>query len=102
RIPSADLRRHTERGGGGGDAALNPKVTVLMPVFNREQLVDDAIRSVTEQDFGDFELLVVDDGSTDGTPGVLAAWKKRDPRVVVITSPTNQGIPLALNLGLAH
>jgi glycosyltransferase involved in cell wall biosynthesis len=81
---------------------LNPKVTVLIPVFNREQLVDDAIRSVIEQDFDDFELLVVDDGSTDRTPDVLAAWKKRDSRVAVITSPTNQGIPAALNLGLAH
>jgi glycosyltransferase involved in cell wall biosynthesis len=81
---------------------LNPKVTVLMPVFNREGMVDEAIRSVVEQDFADFELLVVDDGSTDRTPEVLAAWAARDPRVVVVTSPTNQGVGAALNLGLAH
>ena len=73
-----------------------------MPVFNRERFVDAAIRSVLEQDFDDFELLLVDDGSTDGTPEILAAWTQRDPRVVVVTSPTNQGLPGALNLGLAH
>ncbi|HEX2836284.1 MAG TPA: glycosyltransferase family A protein [Thermoanaerobaculia bacterium] len=81
---------------------MKPKVTVLIPVFNREQFVDEAIRSVIEQDYDDFELLLVDDGSTDGTPSVLETWKQRDPRVVVITSPANQGIPGALNLGLAH
>ena len=81
---------------------MSPKVTVLIPVFNRERFVDEAIRSVVEQDFADFEVVVVDDGSTDRTPEVLAAWAKRDPRVVVVTSPENQGIPGALNLGLAH
>ena len=75
---------------------------MLVPVFNRERFVDEAIRSVLEQDFEDFELLLVDDGSTDRTPDVLEAWKQRDPRVVVVTSPTNLGIPGALNLGLAH
>jgi len=81
---------------------VTPTVTVLIPVFNRERFVDDAIRSVIEQDFADFELLLVDDGSTDRTPAVLEAWRQRDDRVVVVTSPTNQGIPDALNLGLAH
>ncbi len=79
-----------------------PKVTVLVPVFNRERFVDEAIRSVIEQDFDDFELLLVDDGSTDRTPEILEHWKKRDPRVVVVTFPTNQGFAAALNLGLAH
>lgn len=81
---------------------MNPKVTVLIPVHNRERFVDEAIRSVLEQDFNDFELLLVDDGSSDRTPDVLETWKQRDPRVAVVTSPTNQGIPGALNLGLAH
>ena len=81
---------------------MNPKVTVLIPVFNRERFVDEAIRSVFEQEFSDFELLVVDDGSTDRTPDVLESWKQRDPRIAVVTSPANQGIPAALNLGLAH
>jgi GT2 family glycosyltransferase len=81
---------------------VTPAVTVLVPVFNRERFVDDAIRSVIEQDFADFELLLVDDGSSDRTPAVLETWRRRDGRVVVVTSPTNRGIPDALNLGLAH
>lgn len=81
---------------------MNPKVTVLMPVFNRERFAGEAIRSVLEQDFDDFELLLVDDGSTDRTPEVLQTWKERDPRVVVLTLAENQGITAALNAGLAH
>lgn len=81
---------------------MKPKVTVLVPVFNREHFVDEAIRSVIDQDFADYELLLVDDGSTDRTPGVLVEWARRDPRIVVVTSPANHGIPGALNLGLEH
>lgn len=81
---------------------MSPRVTVLMPVFNREDLVEDAIRSVLEHGFDDFELLLVDDGSTDRTAEVLEAWRQRDARVVVVTSPANVGIARALNLGLAH
>jgi glycosyltransferase involved in cell wall biosynthesis len=81
---------------------MSPRVTVLMPVFNRERFVDEAIRSVVAQDFADFELLIVDDGSTDQTPAILRRWAERDARVVVITSPENQGIPAALNLGLRY
>jgi hypothetical protein len=79
-----------------------PKVTVLMPVFNRERFVDEAIQSVIAQDFADFELLVVDDGSTDRTPEVLRDWTQRDARIVVVALAENQGIPAALNAGLAH
>lgn len=73
-----------------------------MPVFNRERFVDEAIESIIAQDFSGFELLIVDDGSTDGTPQILRSWTQRDARVVVITSPENIGIPAALNLGLHH
>ncbi|MEO8034198.1 MAG: glycosyltransferase family A protein [Acidobacteriota bacterium] len=81
---------------------MSPRVTVLMPVFNRERFIDEAVRSVVGQDFSDFELLIVDDGSTDRTPEILSQWAQRDPRIVVITSPRNQGIPAALNLGLRN
>lgn len=81
---------------------MNPRVTVLMPVFNRERFVDEAIESVIAQDFADFELVIVDDGSTDRTPELLRAWAQRDARIVVVTSPENQGIPAALNAGLRH
>lgn len=73
-----------------------------MPVFNRERFVDEAIESVVTQDFVDFELVIVDDGSTDRTPELLQAWAERDARVVVVTLPENRGIPAALNAGLRH
>ncbi len=81
---------------------MNPRVTVLMPVFNREAFVGDAIASVLAQDFDDFELVIVDDGSTDRTAEVLRTWAQRDPRIVVITAPRNLGIAEAPNLGLRH
>src|SRR5258708_21755590 len=79
-----------------------PRVSVLMPVFNREELVGEAIESILGQDFGDFELVIVDDGSTDGTPEVLRTWAARDARIVVVTSPRNIGIAEAPNLGMRH
>ncbi|MBV9497606.1 MAG: glycosyltransferase family 2 protein [Acidobacteria bacterium] len=78
-----------------------PRVTVLMPAYNRERFVDEAIRSVVDQDFADFELLIVDDGSTDETPAILREWAARDARIRVVTLPSNEGIPSALNAGLA-
>jgi glycosyltransferase involved in cell wall biosynthesis len=80
---------------------MNPRISVVMPVFNREEFVDEAIASVVDQDFTGFELLIVDDGSTDRTPELLRRWAERDERVVVVTLPQNQGIPKALNAGLS-
>ncbi|HEX7139030.1 MAG TPA: glycosyltransferase family A protein [Vicinamibacterales bacterium] len=79
-----------------------PKVTILVPVFNRERFVAEAIGSVVGQGFGDFELLLVDDGSTDRTGEILRELGRRDARVKVVTSEGNEGIPRALNKGLAH
>ena len=76
-----------------------PKVTVLMPAYNAERYIADAIRSVLEQTFTDFELLIVNDGSTDDTAKVIASFK--DPRVMLL-SQQNKGVSAALNLGLSH
>jgi glycosyltransferase involved in cell wall biosynthesis len=78
------------------------KVTVLLPVYNRERFVAEAIESVLGQDFADFDLLLVDDGSTDRTPEILCEYERRDARIRVITSEVNEGIPRALNRGLEH
>lgn len=78
-----------------------PRVTILMPVYNGQRYVDEAIASVVGQDFADFEFVIVDDGSTDETPAILAKWVARDSRIVVSRSPRNEGIPAALNRGLA-
>ena len=76
-----------------------PKVTVLMPAYNAERYIADAIRSVLEQTFVDFELLVINDGSTDNTLQIINSFK--DQRVAVI-SQQNKGVSAALNLGLSQ
>ncbi|HYM59283.1 MAG TPA: glycosyltransferase family A protein [Thermoanaerobaculia bacterium] len=81
---------------------MTPRVTVLMPVFNREEFVGAAIESVLAQDFADFEVLIVDDASTDRTPEILRTWAAKDDRIVVITAQQHLGIAGAPNLGLRH
>lgn len=73
------------------------KLTVLMPAYNAASYVAQAIDSVLSQTFGDFELLIVDDGSTDATPDIIHTF--RDRRIVLV-SQQNQGIAGALNTGL--
>ncbi|GAB3474304.1 glycosyltransferase family 2 protein [Azotobacter salinestris] len=75
-----------------------PRVTVFIPVHNRQHYISTAVDSVLAQTFGDFELLVVDDGSTDATLEVLSRY--RDPRLRVECNPRNLGIPATRNRGL--
>lgn len=77
-----------------------PLISVLMCAFNAERYIAETVESVLRQTLEDFELVVVDDGSTDDTPGILADFAKRDPRLRIITGP-NAGIPQAANVGLA-
>ncbi|MDT8439142.1 MAG: glycosyltransferase family A protein [Wenzhouxiangellaceae bacterium] len=75
-----------------------PRVSVFIPVHNRADYIRVAVDSILAQDFEDFELIVVDDGSTDATPDVLAAYEDR--RLRVARHDTNLGIPAARNRGL--
>ena len=77
---------------------MNPSISVIMPVWNGEKYLSQAVESILSQTFTDFELIVVDDGSTDSTPAILAAC--HDPRLRVITLG-HAGIVLALNAGIA-
>lgn len=75
-----------------------PAVSVLIAVYNGERYLREAIESVLAQTRGDFELLIVDDGSTDDTPAILAEYARLDPRVVV-HRVSHAGRTAALNLG---
>ncbi len=77
------------------------RLTVLMPVFNGERYLDESIASVVAQDCAGFEFVIVDDGSTDSTPELLAKWAARDSRIVVLRLQENGGTARALNAGLA-
>lgn len=78
----------------------SPTVSVVMPVYNRADLVERAIRSILSQTFKDFELIIVDDGSTDNTRAVLNHWSHSDRRIRVIGYRKNQGIAYARQYGL--
>src|SRR5574337_1130485 len=77
----------------------SPKVTVLTPVHNREQHVAAAIESVLAQSFADFELLLIDDGSTDDSVGIMRSYMT-DPRVRLVCNEQNLGIPKTRNRGI--
>lgn len=70
-----------------------------MPTYNGEKFLRPAIESILNQTFRDFELIVIDDGSTDGTPSILSEFK--DERIVVLKNASNLGIAGATNRGLA-
>lgn len=74
-----------------------PKVSVIIPTFNRADKLSRAVSSVLNQSFTDFELIVVDDGSTDQTTRVMAPFRSQ---VVYLRFPFNQGVSAARNLGL--
>lgn len=77
-----------------------PAVSIVMPVRDGERFLQIAIDSVLAQSFADFELIIIDDGSSDSTPAILAEAARRDPRIVVIREePT--GVAAAFNLGIA-
>jgi len=80
---------------------LAPLVSVVMPTYNGERFLRPAIESILNQTFRDFELIVIDDGSTDTTPRILAEFKHKDDRLIVLSNEQNLGIAAATNRGLA-
>ena len=96
RLPDANLTPIARRTSAGA-----PVVSVLLPVYDGADSVGRAIDSVLAQSFVDFELVVVDDGSTDGTAAVLAHRAATDRRVRIVTHDVNRGLVASLNDGLA-
>lgn len=78
----------------------DPAVDVLIPAYNSADTIASSLRSIQEQTVTGIRILVVDDGSTDGTPDIVEGIAAEDPRVVLIRKPANSGIVDALNLGL--
>jgi glycosyltransferase involved in cell wall biosynthesis len=74
-----------------------PQVSVIIPTFNRSQKVVRAVRSILNQDFRDFEIIVVDDGSTDDTANALTNYM---PSIRYIRQQVNEGVSVARNRGI--
>jgi glycosyltransferase involved in cell wall biosynthesis len=78
-----------------------PAISVLLPAYNAARYVAEAVDSILAQTFTDFELLIVDDGSTDDTPRILRHYAERDRRIHLVSRP-NTGLVIALNEMLAR
>ncbi len=80
-----------------------PKVSVILPVYNGEDFLKEAIESILSQTFTDFEFIIIDDGSTDGTSAILKDYQKIDNRIIV-HQYDHRGLIQTLNEGcrLAH
>jgi glycosyltransferase involved in cell wall biosynthesis len=75
---------------------FQPKLSIAMSVFNGEQYLGEAIESVLLQSFTNFELIIVNDGSTDGSGPLARTYAAKDPRIVILEQD-NQGLPAGLN-----
>ncbi|WP_319414372.1 glycosyltransferase [uncultured Cohaesibacter sp.] len=78
-----------------------PEISVILPVYNGEAYVEEAISSILAQDFTDFELLVINDGSTDGSGVILEKMARQDGRIRILARQ-NDGLVSALNWGLSE
>jgi glycosyltransferase involved in cell wall biosynthesis len=81
-------------------ALTSPRVSIILPIFNGEKYLSDAISSLVAQTFTDFELLIIDDGSTDNSVALVQDWTTKDRRIRLIINKIPHGLPYALNLGL--
>lgn len=79
-----------------------PKVSIVIPVYNGETYLEESIESVIAQTFQDWELWLVNDGSTDRSPEIMETYTKMDKRIRILTNPENLKLPRTLNKGFQH
>ncbi|MFV0625913.1 MAG: glycosyltransferase family 2 protein [Alphaproteobacteria bacterium] len=79
-----------------------PEVSIILPAYNSEKFLASAMKSVLNQSFKDWELIVVDDCSTDKTKRIAECFAEKDSRVKVIQAETNGGAGAARNIAMDH
>ena len=75
------------------------KLSIVIPVYDVESTLDRCLKSVVEQSFADYEVILVDDGSTDRSPQLCDEWARKDPRIKVVHQQ-NGGLSAARNMGI--
>lgn len=78
------------------------RVSIVLPTYNGQKHLVAALDSILTQTFSDWELIVVDDCSTDHTPDILRGYAARDARIQIVRNATNRRLPASLNAGFAH
>ena len=79
---------------------IQPKISVLMPVYNCEKFLKEAIDSILNQTFDNLEYIIINDGSTDNSLNIINSYK--DKRIKIINNSKNIGISRSLNKGISH
>ena len=74
-------------------------VSIIMPVYNGEKTIEKAIRSVLSQTYENFELIVIDDNSTDDTAKIVNSFLDIDKRIILIKNKENCGVSVSRNIG---
>ncbi len=77
------------------------KVTVIVPVYNNESYIRECLGSIMKQTMKELEILVVNDGSTDGTLDIIQELVEKDSRIIIYDMQ-NSGYGKAVNLGISH
>lgn len=80
----------------------NPVVSIILPVYNGQKYLAQAVESCLNQTFKDFELIIVDDKSTDDSLVIMEAWAKKDSRIRIIKNEKNKKLPASLNAGFDY
>lgn len=79
----------------------NPVISIVLPTFNGSKYLEEAVLSCRCQTFCDWELIIVDDASTDSTPDIISRLIREDSRIRVVRHETNRKLPSALNTGFS-
>ena len=77
-----------------------PKISVVMPAYNAEKYIGESIDSILNQTYGDFEFIIINDGSRDSTKEIILSYS--DNRIVYLENEINSGIVVTLNKGLKY
>lgn len=79
---------------------MNPLISIILPTYNGAHTISQAISSVLAQTYHDWELVIISDGSTDGTKAIVESYSKAEPRIIFVTNEHNMGIQKTLNKGV--
>lgn len=79
----------------------NPKISVVLPTYNGEKYIRESIDSIINQTYQDWELIIIDDCSTDSTPQILENYAAKDNRIITYRNATNLKLPASLNKGFS-
>ena len=81
---------------------IKPAISVVMPVYNAEEYLEESINSILNQSFEDFEFIIINDGSKDKSEKIVKSFQKKDKRIILINNKKNSGLPITLNKGISQ